>query len=42
MSNLGDVYQDLFVEYKKGKKPSEAQKEFNQFWGDARKKNIPR
>lgn len=38
MSKLGDLYKDLFAEYKKGKKPSVAQKEFNELWADAKQK----
>ncbi|CAH0563025.1 unnamed protein product [Brassicogethes aeneus] len=40
MSNLGDLYKDLFVEYKKGKKPSVAQKEFNELWADTKQKHT--
>lgn len=38
MSKLGDLYQDLFAEYKKGKVPRVAQKEFNELWADAKQK----
>lgn len=38
MSKLGDLYKDLFAEYKKGKKPGVAQKEFNELWANAKQK----
>ncbi|KAL4709414.1 hypothetical protein ACJJTC_001210 [Scirpophaga incertulas] len=39
MFKVGDLYKDLFAEYKKGKKPSIAQKEFNELWANAKQKN---
>lgn len=36
MSQLGELYQELFAEYKKGKKPSVAQKEFNEIWANSK------
>lgn len=38
MSKLGDLYKNLFEEYKKGKKPGIAQKEFNDLWTVAKQK----
>lgn len=38
VSKLGDLYKDLFAEYKKGKKPGVAQKEFNELWANAKQK----
>ncbi|KAH9642643.1 hypothetical protein HF086_008256 [Spodoptera exigua] len=38
MFKVGDLYKDLFAEYKKGKKPSIAQKEFNELWANAKQK----
>ncbi|XP_065172441.1 uncharacterized protein [Atheta coriaria] len=36
MFKVGDLYKDLFAEYKKGKKPGIAQKEFNEIWASAK------
>lgn len=38
MSQLGKLYKELFAEYKKGKKPSVAQKELNEIWANSKEK----
>lgn len=40
MSKLGDWYKQLFAEYKLGKKPSDAQEQFNELWASAKIKYI--